>query len=624
MAVPPLQPAGNGLVHENTTQTGVQVKIETLRPRDAKAIRAAGFAFVRFGVWIDRLNDAAYPNRVAEAFHTVANAGLPVLVTVRSTQSLIGSGTPATGESGSAATSVTLTLDTGSGPHLNEARILDSRTKSFQPIPMQFSPNVQPSFRSALASVDSRVQDTSGAASSPPYGLPRSAFVALRRIPGALPGLPAAHAIPFSPSANLTPAAAHLACVSHEGVLAIVMQKSQHRFVELDFFRGLVLLVIVIDHIGGSILSRFTLHAYALCDAAEVFVFLGGFATATAYAALAQRRTDAIARNRFLKRSFEIYRAFLVTAGLMLLVSAVMVAFSVDAPNLATSDLDNLIDAPLTSLGEILLFRRQPYLASVLPMYAFFALMVPVVLPLARSKPWLLLAGSVALWAGAPHLAGWLPGAGDTPWDFNPLAWQLMFVLGVIARCQPVYQRVAARRGGWIVTLLAAGGVGAAAYYKLALATAPLDPGFKQNLMGLRALNFLAIAWLVADLVRFGWAGRIAHRLPWISLIGRKGLVCFVAGTVISLVVDSLLYQATDGLLDVPRGLAADAIAVGSLLLVAWAAEPVSRFIASCLSRQPERARSIADIAHAAGPTHTASAPSRSTAPSARSSTPGR
>ncbi|WP_435575208.1 OpgC domain-containing protein, partial [Burkholderia cenocepacia] len=52
------------------------------------------------------------------------------------------------------------------------------------------------------------------------------------------------------------------------------------RLIEIDFFRGLVLLMIVVDHIGASVLSRVTLHAFALCDAAEVFVFLGGFATA--------------------------------------------------------------------------------------------------------------------------------------------------------------------------------------------------------------------------------------------------------------------------------------------------------------------------------------------------------
>ncbi|WP_429306682.1 OpgC domain-containing protein [Paraburkholderia sp. GAS38] len=357
------------------------------------------------------------------------------------------------------------------------------------------------------------------------------------------------------------------------------MQKSSSRLPELDFFRGLVLLFIVVDHIGGSILSRVTLHAYALCDAAEVFVFLGGFATATAYATLAARRTEAAARQRFLRRSFEIYRAFLVTAGLMLLVSAVLIAFSVDAPNLTITDLDDFMDAPLSALRDILLFRRQPYLASVLPMYAFFALSVPLVLPLARRRPWWLLAGSLALWALAPSLNGYLPAVEDTQWDFNPLAWQLLFVLGVLARCQPVYQRLSAHRSGWLVSVLAFGIVVAAAYYKLVIEPAPLDASFKQNLSWLRAGNFLAIAWLVANLIRLGWGKKLARWLPWVGMIGRKGLLCFVAGAVISLVVDSLLYTATDGYLDIPLGLVADAVAIGALFMVARASEPLARML---------------------------------------------
>ncbi|WP_345814626.1 OpgC domain-containing protein [Paraburkholderia sp. PREW-6R] len=358
------------------------------------------------------------------------------------------------------------------------------------------------------------------------------------------------------------------------------MKQSQSRLIELDFFRGLVLLIIVVDHIGGSILSRVTLHAYALCDAAEVFVFLGGFATATAYAALAERRSEATARNRFLRRSLEIYRAFLVTAGLMLLVSAVLTAFSIDAPNLATTDLDDLMDAPLAALRDILLFRRQPYLASVLPMYAFFALLAPMVLPLARSKPWLLLAGSVALWAGAPAVDAYLPAAPDMHWDFNPFAWQLLFVIGVLARCQRVYQRVSAHRLGWIVSALAFAVVAAAAYYKLFIEHEPLDGSLKQNLSYLRAVNFLAIGWLVANLIQLGWAKKAAQWLPWVGVIGRKGLLCFVAGAVISLTVDSVLYAATDGYLNYPLGLLADAIAVGALFAVALASEPLKRFFA--------------------------------------------
>ncbi|RFU49515.1 OpgC domain-containing protein [Paraburkholderia sp. DHOC27] len=358
------------------------------------------------------------------------------------------------------------------------------------------------------------------------------------------------------------------------------MQKSSSRLIELDFLRGLVLLIILVDHIGGSVLSHATLHTFALCDATEVFVFLGGFATATAYAALAGRRSEATARTRFLRRSLEIYRAFLVTAGLMLLVSAVLIAFSIDAPNLTLTDLDDLLDAPLDAVRDILLLRRQPYLASVLPMYAFFALTAPLVVPLARRRPLWLLAGSTALWAAAPQLADYLPTLEDTTWNFNPLAWQLLFVLGVIARCQPVHQKLGADRAGWLVSVLAFTVVAAAAALKLIGPQMPFDPGFKQNLSWLRAVNFVAIAWLAANLIRRGWVRKCAQWLPWVGMIGRKGLVCFIAGAVISLVVDSLLYAATDGYLNVSLGLLADTLAIGALAAVAWAAEPIQRVFA--------------------------------------------
>jgi len=56
------------------------------------------------------------------------------------------------------------------------------------------------------------------------------------------------------------------------------MDTRRGRSIEVDFFRGVVLIVIVLDHIPGSTLSHLMLHTYALCDSAEVFVFLGGYA----------------------------------------------------------------------------------------------------------------------------------------------------------------------------------------------------------------------------------------------------------------------------------------------------------------------------------------------------------
>jgi hypothetical protein len=357
------------------------------------------------------------------------------------------------------------------------------------------------------------------------------------------------------------------------------MSGQSQRLVELDFFRGLVLLIIVVDHIGGSVLSHFTLHAFALNDAAEVFVFLGGFATATAYASLAQRRSERAAGLRFVRRAFEIYRAFLITAALMLVATFLLRPFYGHAPNLVLHDLDTLTAAPVTSIAQILTFERQPYLAAVLPMYALFALAVPLVLPLARTKPWVLLGLSLALWSFAPGIGEYMPSVDDNLWDFNPAAWQLMFTLGVLARCQPVYQRVASHRFGWTISAAALAVIVGMAYYKLLVLPPVLDSAFKRDLAGARVVNFLAIAWIATNLARYGVVKAVASRLPWIGAIGRDGMVCFVAGAVISLVVDSILFTFTDGLVNVPAGLVGDAVAIIALLSVPRLRQPVANWL---------------------------------------------
>jgi hypothetical protein len=76
------------LESEGEPRVGVQVKVETFSVDDARGIASNGFAFVRFGVWTDRLTDTAYLKRVASAFDLAARAGLPVLLTMRSTAPL--------------------------------------------------------------------------------------------------------------------------------------------------------------------------------------------------------------------------------------------------------------------------------------------------------------------------------------------------------------------------------------------------------------------------------------------------------------------------------------------------------------------------------------------------------
>jgi hypothetical protein len=67
---------------------GVQVKIQTFSPADAEQIKAAGFGFVRFGVWTNSLGGPAYQKQISDAFAAARSADLPVLMTVRSTKAL--------------------------------------------------------------------------------------------------------------------------------------------------------------------------------------------------------------------------------------------------------------------------------------------------------------------------------------------------------------------------------------------------------------------------------------------------------------------------------------------------------------------------------------------------------
>ncbi|MBN3854634.1 hypothetical protein G3N59_14705 [Paraburkholderia sp. Ac-20340] len=68
---------------------GVQVKIERFTSEDARRIKLAGFAFVRLGVWSNAMQNVAYRERVARAFEAAHAAGLPVIVTTRSTVPLV-------------------------------------------------------------------------------------------------------------------------------------------------------------------------------------------------------------------------------------------------------------------------------------------------------------------------------------------------------------------------------------------------------------------------------------------------------------------------------------------------------------------------------------------------------
>ena len=68
------------------------------------------------------------------------------------------------------------------------------------------------------------------------------------------------------------------------------------RDLRIDFFRGLALVFIFIDHVPGNDLARFTLRNFGFSDAAEVFVLLAGFSAVLAYLRITNSRLRAASK----------------------------------------------------------------------------------------------------------------------------------------------------------------------------------------------------------------------------------------------------------------------------------------------------------------------------------------
>jgi hypothetical protein len=349
------------------------------------------------------------------------------------------------------------------------------------------------------------------------------------------------------------------------------MSHTAQRSIEIDFFRGFALIAIALDHIPSSVLSHGMLHTFAYCDSAEVFVFVSGYVSAASWLAIAARKGVDAANWRFFRRSREIYAAYLCAAVLMLLSGAAAMALHVDSPLVEVSGFTRFAAHPLAMLGNIAIFRDQPYLAGVLPLYVLLVLALPLVMPLARRAPAVALLGSFMLWFASSWLGRYLPSVPGSIWPFNPFAWQAMFMLGLLCRLYPVSNAFQISRVGRSLTLLACVLVATFAFVRLFVEVDP-QPGYmKQNLASVRIVSFAAVAWLAAQATRLGWVGWLAQRVPGIVTAGQQGLVCFVGGALASNTIDTLL-RATHSNMLLPARLAGDALAIGALMMLAGGA----------------------------------------------------
>jgi hypothetical protein len=361
----------------------------------------------------------------------------------------------------------------------------------------------------------------------------------------------------------------------------------------VDFWRGFALITIFIDHVPGLFYSRFTLVNFSIADAADLFVFLAGWSMRLMSEGGSRGRMPT--RDIMLRlfgRALELYAAQVL---ITMLAIAMLASTAIELNNpllLEWHNAASVFNDPVpTHIGLALLSHQLGYF-DILPLYVVLMLMAPVFALIDRTAPNWVLPASLTLYvcvlAFRLTLPTW-PVSGT--WFFNPLAWQVVFVLGF------VMAKGDAGVGAWVrrhITLLRALalpiviiGVLIARFDWWPDPTDVPNPKLffiadKTYVTPIRLIQFLALVTVCS--VLFPYIRRLADvaalRRPidgligLLAMLGRNSLYVFCVGSLLSLSAQIVryYYRGTVGI---------DTVVVISAILImaltAWLAESRQR-----------------------------------------------
>ncbi len=354
------------------------------------------------------------------------------------------------------------------------------------------------------------------------------------------------------------------------------------RDLRADLFRGLALWFIFVNHVPGNWLGWFTTRNYAFADATEVFVLLAGYAGGIAYGRLMEREGWFFAASRVVGRVGTLYVAHIflfVVFTAQVGLSAAQLDRSVYLDEL---ELDAFGRDPYTAMVMALALLFQPAFLNILPLYIALLLMFALMLPL-LGRPWLLLGLSVGFYAVVRLLDVNLPSWSGGGWFFNPLAWQLLFVCGVVIGYAPPGGRpLGLPRNRWIAAacilfLLPCAAAMLAVWHApdwLAELPGPwwalLQSVDKTSLHPLRLASLLALAYLTTF-----WVPRDA---PWLQsapaqplvLLGQQALPVFCVGIFLSFLGRLALERSDAWAMQALVNLGGLGVLLGVALVAAW------------------------------------------------------
>ena len=216
----------------------------------------------------------------------------------------------------------------------------------------------------------------------------------------------------------------------------------ERRDLRFDLLRGLAVIAMVTDHVGGGQSWLYTLTGgnQFWTSAAEGFVFISGLVMGIVYPGIMARQGLGAGLRKALKRSATLYG---LTVILTLVTAALAYRLQVHwAPQVDANTLPEFVIGVLT-------LHRAYYLTDVLLMYTLLVFAATGALfLLAEKRTKFVLAASWGLWG----VWQFFPQQAAIPWTitdnsvFNLAAWQLLFFNGLVIG---YHRKALAERFGW-------------------------------------------------------------------------------------------------------------------------------------------------------------------------------
>jgi hypothetical protein len=351
------------------------------------------------------------------------------------------------------------------------------------------------------------------------------------------------------------------------------------RDVRIDFFRGLALYMILVDHVVGDPLGKLTFRSVGFSDAAELFVFLSGISCAIVYSGVLARRGWGELLKVIARRAWHIYLFYLLTCIAVILLTKI--AASLTSASFSDDPFLVVNADPISAVQSALLLTSPPALPGILVLYLMLTLIViPLVLLVSRSSAALALAVSAAIWVIAQFNPNLSPHLADHS-VFDWLAWQLLFTIGMLVGLErgrawsiPASTYRALVSAAWLIV------IGSLAYRAL-LVLAPamhidvdwlrLSPAtaaqMKENLSLLRLVHFLSVAFLVANYVKSSSPFFRSIGARQVIQTGRHSLEVYCMSAICSVTLNIIVVVYGPALL---AKLLLDANAIALILLSVW------------------------------------------------------